>query len=483
MVRRSGWCGNRQDCPRGPLVGAGTDRDGLVASAGRRARLLPRRMGGRHAGLGLSRPAQRSLVSCTAFSTDVSCPNCHSPNSYVPAPLGTCPSAATPPVRYVELHCKTNFSFLEGASHPRRAGRPGGQAGLCRNGRHRSEQSGRRGPRPRRSQGGRPQTGVGAEVTTGRCQPGFALGDESSWLWPALSALDPRPSSGPQRRMSPRLRRCRRARQRFARRRVTTCWKAELTTGTSRDGAKSFLIEPTPSPSCIAAWAMDGDWSEWQRGATAVTVPLIAAGDVHYHDASRRYLQDVLTAIRLKTTVAELGAARFPNGERRLRALDEILSLFAQCPAAVSLTAEVADRCTFSLDELRYEYPEELCPAGETPSSYLARLTWAGAQERYPAGVPTKVSRADRARAGHHRGAELRGLFPDRLGPGPLCPRPRRSSARDAARRPTRPSATAWGSRPLIPIGSMSCSSGSFPRIGTKPRTSTSTSSISGEKK
>ena len=118
----------------------------------------------------------------------------------------------------------------------------------------------------------------------------------------------------------------------------------------------------------------------------------VAAGDVHYHDARRRYLQDVLTAIRLKTTVAELGAARFPNGERRLRALDEMLPLFAQCPAAVSRTAEVADRCTFSLDELRYEYPEELCPAGETPSSYLARLTWAGAQERYPAGVPAKVS-------------------------------------------------------------------------------------------
>ncbi len=112
----------------------------------------------------------------------------------------------------------------------------------------------------------------------------------------------------------------------------------------------------------------------WQRAASLARVPLIAAGDVHYHDARRRYLQDVLTAIRLKTTVAELGAARFPNGERRLLAIDEILPLFASCPAAVSLTAQVASRCTFSLDELRYEYPEELCPAGETPSSYLARL-------------------------------------------------------------------------------------------------------------
>ena len=60
--------------------------------------------------------------------------------------------------------------------------------------------------------------------------------------------------------------------------------------------------------------------------------------------------------------------------------------------AAVRRTTEVADRCNFSLDELRYEYPEELCPTGETPNSYLARLTWAGARDRYPAGVPAKVS-------------------------------------------------------------------------------------------
>jgi error-prone DNA polymerase len=133
--------------------------------------------------------------------------------------------------------------------------------------------------------------------------------------------------------------------------------------------------------------------AQWQRAARIARVPLIAAGDVHYHDARRRYLQDVLTAIRLKTTVAELGPARFPNGERRLRALDEMLALFAQCPAALARTAEVADRCTFSLDELRYEYPEELCPAGETPTSYLARLAWTGAHERYPDGVPDKVSR------------------------------------------------------------------------------------------
>ncbi len=118
---------------------------------------------------------------------------------------------------------------------------------------------------------------------------------------------------------------------------------------------------------------------------------MIVAGDVHYHHPRRRYLQDVLTAIRLKTTVSELGTARFPNGERGLRPLEEIIRVFSQCPAAVRRTGEVADRCTFSLDELRYGYPEELCPAGETPLSYLTRLTWAGARDRYHAGVPSKV--------------------------------------------------------------------------------------------
>ena len=84
--------------------------------------------------------------------------------------------------------------------------------------------------------------------------------------------------------------------------------------------------------------------------------------------------------------------SRFPNGERRLRTLEEILEIHAQDKAAVSRTAEVADRCQFSLEELRYEYPEELCPAGETPTSYLARLAWAGARDRYQGGVPAKVS-------------------------------------------------------------------------------------------
>ena len=65
--------------------------------------------------------------------------------------------------------------------------------------------------------------------------------------------------------------------------------------------------------------------------------------------------------------------------------------MFAQVPDAVARTCEVADRCHFSLDELRYEYPEELTPAGETPMEFLKRLTWKGAQKRYVDGIPPKV--------------------------------------------------------------------------------------------
>ena len=236
---------------------------------------------------------------------------------------------ATPPVRYVELHCKTNFSFLEGASHPDELVAQAaelGYAGMAVT--DRNSLAGAVRAHVAAKEAGLKLV-VGAEVTLVDASPILLWAMNRRWLWPALPALDPRPPPGPQGRMPPRLRRCRRARQRLTRRRVAAASR-RTAVGISRDGAKSFLIEPTRWPSCIAASATAGDWHEWQREAAAARVPLVAAGDVHYHDARRRYLQDVLTAIRLKTTVAELGAARFPNGERRLRTLDEICR--CSCP-------------------------------------------------------------------------------------------------------------------------------------------------------
>ncbi|MDB5338290.1 MAG: dnaE2 1, partial [Planctomycetaceae bacterium] len=133
--------------------------------------------------------------------------------------------------------------------------------------------------------------------------------------------------------------------------------------------------------------------NRFQEVAKGAGVPLVAANGVYYHDSSRRPLHDVLTAIRLGCTVAELGSHRFPNGERILKSTFEMNTLFSAAPDAVLRTVEVANRCTFSLDELKYEYPEELCPKGESPLSYLKRMTDIGASKRYPHGVPEKVQR------------------------------------------------------------------------------------------
>jgi error-prone DNA polymerase len=121
----------------------------------------------------------------------------------------------------------------------------------------------------------------------------------------------------------------------------------------------------------------------------ALELPRVAAGDVHMHRRSRRALQDVLTAIRLGKPLQAAGYAVFPNGERCLRPLQRLRELY---PAPLlAQTIEIAERCTFKLDELRYEYPEEIVPAGATPTSHLRALTEQGCAYRWPAGVPDAV--------------------------------------------------------------------------------------------
>jgi error-prone DNA polymerase len=128
-----------------------------------------------------------------------------------------------------------------------------------------------------------------------------------------------------------------------------------------------------------------------QGMAESASLPLVASNQVLYHDRQRRFLQDVVTGIRLGATVANLGEHRLPNGERYLKSGRAMAELWQEAPNAVARTVEVADRCQFSLDELKYDYPKELCPGSETPLSYLSRLTWDGAEDRYPDGVPAKV--------------------------------------------------------------------------------------------
>lgn len=135
------------------------------------------------------------------------------------------------------------------------------------------------------------------------------------------------------------------------------------------------------------AWRLQ----QMREQARSVSVPLVAANDVHYHDPQRRFLHDVLTAVRHGCPVSELGQRRFGNGSRHLAPVDELATRFAPHFDLLARTHEIADRCQFNLDELRYDYPEELCPTGETLTSYLARLTWSGARERYPSEIPEKV--------------------------------------------------------------------------------------------
>ncbi|MDH5328895.1 MAG: error-prone DNA polymerase [Aquincola sp.] len=118
-------------------------------------------------------------------------------------------------------------------------------------------------------------------------------------------------------------------------------------------------------------------------------LPLAAAGDVLMHLRSRKAAQDTLTAIRLKTPVAECGYALARNAEQHLRSRLRLAQLHR--PEWLAAGLAIAARCTFSLDELRYEYPAELVPAGYTPLSWLTVLTERGASERYPQGVPASV--------------------------------------------------------------------------------------------
>ena len=125
--------------------------------------------------------------------------------------------------------------------------------------------------------------------------------------------------------------------------------------------------------------------------AQANGLALLATNDVHYHAPERRALQDVMTAIRHKTTVAAAGHLLHPNAERHLKSPAQMQRLFARWPHAIRAAREVADRCRFSLDELRYEYPEEIYPDGQTPQVFLENEVWAGAGRRYPEGLPDTV--------------------------------------------------------------------------------------------
>lgn len=128
--------------------------------------------------------------------------------------------------------------------------------------------------------------------------------------------------------------------------------------------------------------------------AGKLELPMVATNDVHYHHPSRRPLQDVLTCIREKCTIQEAGFRLHPNAERYLKPSEEMLRLFRQDPDMIAATALIRDQCSFSLDELKYQYPEEITPDGTAPQEVLTRLAWEGAHAFFGEVIPEKTRKA-----------------------------------------------------------------------------------------
>jgi error-prone DNA polymerase len=303
---------------------------------------------------------------------------------HFPAALPSGRQSAYSQQQYAELHCKTNFSFLEGASHPDELAIRAAELGYAALAiTDRNSLAG-----VVRAHGAAKQLGlkllIGAEIHSADACPVVLLATDRR----AYGRLSRLITLG--RRKAPK----------------GECQLTFDDIAAYAEGLLACVIEQHPDvfryrelfgDRCYLLSELHyGSDDEQQleqalRLAKTAKVPLVAAGGVRFHVPERRPLADVLTAVRAGCTVAEAGELLLPNAERFLKSPEQMAELFAKFPAAVKRTVEIADRCTFSLDELRYEYPEELAPSGESLPDYLARLTWEGAKGRYPDGVPDKV--------------------------------------------------------------------------------------------
>ena len=141
-----------------------------------------------------------------------------------------------------------------------------------------------------------------------------------------------------------------------------------------------------------ASRTYNGDDGKRLFRLTQLGVPLVATGDVHYHEAARRELQDVVTCVREKCTIYTAGFRLLANAERYLKPVDEMERLFSYYPDALARTQEIADACNFSLDTLKYLEPEWVSPDGRSPDEHLEEHTWTGAKQRFGENIPQKIS-------------------------------------------------------------------------------------------
>ena len=324
---------------------------------------------------------------------------------------------------YAELHCKTNFSFLEGASFPDELVNRAAELGLAALGiSDRNSLCGVVRAHVAAKQA-KLKLLIGAEITP-QDGPPILLYATSRAAYARLSRL----ITVGRRRAEKGA--CELTVQDVCEHaaglmgvvtgNVLPASQASRTAGQARSGKRSSRPAPHGGQGNAAVAALKeafgrrlylaaelhlgaddpGKLARVAQEARAYGVPLVAANDVHYHDSARRFLQDTLVCIREGCTIREAGARLFPNAERRLKGAAEMLALFSRAGlglrglAAEELlarTIEIAAACDFSLDELRYEYPQELTPAGSTPIRWLKQLTWQGARGRWPGGVPEKA--------------------------------------------------------------------------------------------
>lgn len=138
---------------------------------------------------------------------------------------------------------------------------------------------------------------------------------------------------------------------------------------------------------------LDGERTEkalWLRKRWQL--PLVATNDVHYHIPQRRTLQDAIVAMRELEPVQRIGHKLFPNGERHLKSAEEMRRLFKDLPEAIENTLLISSSCSFCPSELKYQYPSEWIPACHSAQSYMEELVWEGARERYKSGIPEDVA-------------------------------------------------------------------------------------------
>lgn len=300
------------------------------------------------------------------------------------------PASGPPP--YAELHCVSNFTFLRGASHPEELVARAVELGYtalaltdeC------SLAGVVRAHIAARNAG--LKLIIGSEFTLADGMRLVLLAPDRA----AYGDLCELITCGRRAATKGRYRLARGQVARFASRCLALWRPRELAERESAAAELPWLEQTFPGRSWIAVELLrngrDAERLALLRSlGEALRLPLVAAGDVHMHGRARRPLQDVLTSIRLNTPVAQAIAALHPNGERHLRRRATLARRYP--PELLAETVRIAERCTFSLDELRYEYPEELVPAGATPASHLRALTEAGLARRYPAGVPDKVRR------------------------------------------------------------------------------------------